>query len=130
MPPWAEDQQPLDPKYRLAADPGSAGWTQGTTTAQSASSNAVLSAEVLSADTSSSKYLLPSQPTEGSWPSAPSAAGAAIASPGSAAAESGAHTEAIFPASPNFVQTDGIHFTLDGEIKYFSGSNDYFLILL
>ena len=125
----AEGQQPLDPKYALAADPGSAGWTQGTATPQSASANAALSAAVLSATTSSNKYLLPSQPTEGSWPSS-AAAGAATAPSGSAAPESGARTEAIAPASPNFVQTDGIHFTLDGEIKYFSGSNDYFLILL
>ncbi len=119
----AEDGQASSRKYALDPDPSGAGWTQGSAPAQGGTSQSGLSATVL-ADT---KYLLPDRPTAGTWPAAAPPAAAAAGS--SASPESSARTEAIPPASTNFVQTDGIHFTLDGAIKYWSGSNDYFLIL-
>ena len=120
-PAMAEEGQASSRKYALDPDPSGSGWTQGSAPAQQGGTSQ-LSATVLAA----SKYLLPDRPTAESWPGTTPAAAAAT---GSSASPEGARTEAIPPASPNFVQTDGIHFTLDGAIKYWSASNDYFLIL-
>lgn len=97
-------------KYALGADPGTADWTQGSqlpqgTGVQSASGDAF------------QNYTAPS-PAGRSQPSGQPVIG-----------EGAARVEDIAPASPNFVTTAGVHFTLDGSIRYFPGSNDYFLIL-
>ena len=117
----AEGQRSSD-KYALDGDPNSSGWTQGSQLPQG---TGVQSASGFGFENTATnpKYILPSQPTSGSW------TGQTAAQPESARAETAAHVEDIAPASPNFVTTDGIHFTLDGSIKYFPGSNDYFLIL-
>lgn len=105
-PAHAEGQR-LSNKYALGADPGSADWTQGSqlpqgTGVQSASGDAYAASHTqLSSQAGSS--------------------GQAEAGTGAARVEGA--------ASPNFVTTSGVHFMLDGSIRYFPGSNDYFLIL-
>ena len=95
-------------KYALGADPGTADWTQGSqlpqgTGVQSASGDA--------------------------FQNTASHPNSTVSSQPSSIAEGAAQVEDIAPASPNFVKTAGVHFTLDGSIRYFPGSNDYFLIL-
>ena len=93
-------------KYALGADPNTADWTQGSQLAsgvQSASGDA--------------------------FQNTASQAGTDQASGQSDAARVAAHVEDVAPASSSFVGTNGVHFTLDGNIRYFPGSNDYFLIL-
>lgn len=118
----AESQRSSD-KYALDADPNSAGWTQGSALRQGTQLQSA-SGVAFENTATNPKYILPDQPTSASWTGEPSSA-----QPEAAKAETAAHVEAIAPASPNFVTTDGIHFTLDGSIRYFPGSNDYFLIL-
>ena len=66
----------------------------------------------------SDKYLLPSQPADDSF--------APLQNEGFAARVA-AKVEA--GGNMGFVKTNGTYFVLNGKITYFSGSNDYFLIL-
>ena len=109
-------------KYAIAADPDTSGWTQGSALPQGTGVQSA-SGVAFENTVTNPKYILPSQPTSASW------SGQSSAQPEAARAETAAHVEDIAPASSNFVTTDGIHFTLDGSIRYFPGSNDYFLIL-
>ena len=45
------------------------------------------------------------------------------------ASNEGAQTEASPAGLSSFVRTSGQYFTVDGQVRYFAGSNDYFLIL-
>ena len=117
-----ESSQRSSNKYALDADPDTAGWTQGSQLPQGTGVQSA-TGDAFENTSTNPKYALPDLPTSGSW------TGQSSAQPEAAKAETAAHVEDIAPASSNFVTTDGIHFTLDGAIQYFPGSNDYFLML-
>jgi hypothetical protein len=113
-----------DGKFKLPAKPTDGDFTPPVNAAALADMSTIeslrqptqpedVSKTTRSATVNNSKFKLPSKPSDGDF--------AKVQPDGQ-----GAHTES---GSSGFVQTSGSHFIVDGTVRNFRGSNDYFLVM-